>query len=324
MSATSDHDHLIWDVLTRIREHVDGQLTVARMVAWSGLSQRQFYRDFERVSGESPAAHIRRLRLERGAIWLAYSDATVIEAAMAAGYQSREAFTRHFHRQFGYAPSLFRDRLHGQIRKEGSRRQPACLRLHGLCSLPPLPLAVWPCLGPARHTLRAWRRLGEWAVAHELLSPQAQPVSVLYDDDDRITPMELARHDAALVIDGCAYADNGSAPVYYRIPPGCYATADFHGPLRDLDRAWDYFALAWFAASGLQLRDSRMLMLHAPGDVPTSPIAAARILAGRPVSCRLCIPVDCVPGSDLPLLAKAVTRGARPHCADKGVNSIWK
>jgi AraC-like DNA-binding protein len=60
------------------------------------------------AAGETTARLRRRLLLERAAFQLRTSDATVLDAAIAAGYSSNEAFTRAFQRAYGVSPSAWR------------------------------------------------------------------------------------------------------------------------------------------------------------------------------------------------------------------------
>lgn len=58
--------------------------------------------------GETPGAHQRRVRLDRGAWLLLNSQATVLEIALETGWESHETFTRAFRAQFGVTPSALR------------------------------------------------------------------------------------------------------------------------------------------------------------------------------------------------------------------------
>ena len=74
----------------------------------AALSQRQLARVFTRTVGESPRAHARRLRLERAALHLRTSRASILVIAVAAGFESHEAFTRAFRERFGHTPLGYR------------------------------------------------------------------------------------------------------------------------------------------------------------------------------------------------------------------------
>jgi AraC family transcriptional regulator len=61
------------------------------------------------MAGEPPATLRRRVLLERAAFQLRSTKTPVLEVAIAAGYQSQEAFTRAFAREFGGPPRRWRN-----------------------------------------------------------------------------------------------------------------------------------------------------------------------------------------------------------------------
>jgi AraC family transcriptional regulator len=88
--------------------HLDEPVDPAKLAAIARLSSRQLARVFTRVVGETPAAHARRLRIERAAIRLRSSRASILEIAIEAGFESHEAFTRVFRQHFGQTPTGYR------------------------------------------------------------------------------------------------------------------------------------------------------------------------------------------------------------------------
>jgi AraC family transcriptional regulator len=106
-----------------LREHLDEPIDAGALGKLAGLSARQLERVFARTIGESPRAHVRRLRLERAAVRLRKSRASILTIALEAGFESHEAFTRKFRERFGHSPSAYRQlamanaapRLRGQI-----------------------------------------------------------------------------------------------------------------------------------------------------------------------------------------------------------------
>src|SRR5688500_18330449 len=86
----------------------DGRQGVNAMARKACFSRRQFHRLTLDVIGETPAAHQRRVRLDRAAWLLLTTHATVLEIALETGWESHEVFTRAFRTQFGITPSAFR------------------------------------------------------------------------------------------------------------------------------------------------------------------------------------------------------------------------
>lgn len=290
---------VVWQVATWLRDHLDKPMPVARLAARAGMSERNFHRAFREIMRETPVAHLQRLRLERAALWLAYSGFPVIDAALAGGYDSREAFTRMFRARFGCSPGAFRQRLR-QMREDVPPKPPAEVGAPYEITLPPMLIAAWPHLGPSSQGVAVWLRLGRWARERGLLTPHTLPVSVLYDDE-AITPSDRLRMDAAVVLDpGCRLPEKDAPPFAITLPGGRHAILPYEGTIYRLGASWDWFTFRWFPASGLALRDMRMLMLHDPHDVPTCACDYFPVILGKPLRCRLCIPIDRVPAPGLP------------------------
>ncbi len=72
------------------------------------LSRFHLDRVVSATGGEPPERMRRRLLLERAAYCLAASDRPVVDIAFEAGFGSHEAFTRAFAREYGVAPSRWR------------------------------------------------------------------------------------------------------------------------------------------------------------------------------------------------------------------------
>jgi AraC-like DNA-binding protein len=86
----------------------DPLLTPATIAAQLNISLRQLYRAFNQ--SESPAARIRRRRLERAAEMLAARSPQpqVERVAQECGFASAEYFSRAFRREFGISPRAYR------------------------------------------------------------------------------------------------------------------------------------------------------------------------------------------------------------------------
>lgn len=85
-----------------------GPRAVDAMARAACFSRRQFHRLTVQLMGETPGAHQRRLRLDRGAWLLLTSRATILEIALETGWESHETFARSFRARFRVTPSAFR------------------------------------------------------------------------------------------------------------------------------------------------------------------------------------------------------------------------
>lgn len=98
----------------------NGRQAVNAMARKACFSRRQFHRLTLDVIGETPAAHQRRVRLDRAAWLILTGRRTVLDITLETGWESHEVFTRAFRAQFGTTPSAFR--------KDRGRSLPQSLR----------------------------------------------------------------------------------------------------------------------------------------------------------------------------------------------------
>ncbi len=112
-ATEQDHKERILRVLVHLQDHLDEALDVEALAEVSHLSPFHFHRVFRALVGETAMDHVRRLRLERAARQLKFTEDPVVQVAFAAGYEAHEAFTRAFAARFGVPPSEYRKQRRG-------------------------------------------------------------------------------------------------------------------------------------------------------------------------------------------------------------------
>ena len=100
----------IQPALAYAAKHLDEDVSLAALAGQTGLSAFHLQRVFAETVGESPKQLTLRLRLERAAALLLTSDDTVLDTALACGFQSHEVFIRAFRKRFEMTPRAYRER----------------------------------------------------------------------------------------------------------------------------------------------------------------------------------------------------------------------
>lgn len=95
--------------LAFMEAHLFGPLTLERLAQQAQLSAYHYARLFTAHMGRSPMAHLRGRRLLAAARRLLdQPQRSLLHLALDCGFESPEAFSRAFKRQFGVAPGRFR------------------------------------------------------------------------------------------------------------------------------------------------------------------------------------------------------------------------
>jgi AraC family transcriptional regulator len=107
------------EVLAHIEAHLLEPLSVAALADVAGLSTYHFARSFTARFGESVMGYVRARRLDVAAFRLSRAvPPPLVELAFDCGFESQEAFTRAFRRQFGMPPGQFKRHAMNQPKEE--------------------------------------------------------------------------------------------------------------------------------------------------------------------------------------------------------------
>jgi DNA-binding response OmpR family regulator len=90
----------------------DPGLTVTQIADAVALSRRQLTRRLKDAVGQTPAAFLRKRRIERAKELLADAPETIAEVAYAVGFRSPSSFSKTFREQVGHTPSEYAEQ-HG-------------------------------------------------------------------------------------------------------------------------------------------------------------------------------------------------------------------
>jgi AraC family transcriptional regulator len=91
-----------------IRANLAADLSIDELAGQAGLSSFHFARVFRREAGETPHQFVTRLRLEEAARLLRATDQTVLQIAIAVGFESASHFSVQFKRGYGVTPLAYR------------------------------------------------------------------------------------------------------------------------------------------------------------------------------------------------------------------------
>lgn len=258
-----DYEERILAVLVHIQGNLDGELDLDALASMANFSPFHFHRVFRGMVGEPVRAHVRRLRLERAAMQMKHGQESVTEAALAAGYETPEAFSRAFRARFGVSPRDYRA-SHLKAAPSGVHYSPEG-RVDSFTpveakesmeveveDLGAMRLAFVRHLGPYDQVGRAWQRIYGWAGPKGLLGAKTLAFGICHDDPD-VTPPERLRYDAAVTLSEASAGFEGEGEIgVQRVEGARYAKTTHVGSYARLGEVYASLLGQWMPAQDLR------------------------------------------------------------------------
>ena len=227
------------------------------------FSEFHFHRIFSAVSGETLNNFTNRLRLEKAARLLRFSDRSLTDIALDCGFSSSATFSRAFRSGYDTSPSQFRKS--GEIKKSKICKDLATGQEYVLPMSAKEKKAAFPVRLidiPERHVayiritnvsdwnriIAAFKTMIEWAKSQKILS-QGILFGMTVDDPD-VTPKHLYRYEVCLASSLPFKCLEGMSKL--KMPAMRYAATQVSGDIRKVATAWDYLIRSWLIQSAYE------------------------------------------------------------------------
>jgi AraC family transcriptional regulator len=169
-------------VVAYVFDHLDDELDLNRLAEIACLSPHHWHRVYCAMRGETIAATVKRLRLDRAATYLVQTALTIDEIAKQSGYRNVHSFTRIFKSVYGMPPATYRKNgSHAQFdatEKEGSHTMYDI----AIKTLPKMTAVTVSHTGSYMEINRAFDRLFGWLSARQLIDADIRSLGIFYDD----------------------------------------------------------------------------------------------------------------------------------------------
>lgn len=235
--------------------HLDGDLDLDRLSEIACLSPHHWHRIYRAVHGETLAATVKRLRLQRAAADLAQTDLPVETIAQRSGYPNLQSFNRTFKATYGLPPARYR--------KEGSHVAFETASTEGIPDMYEVTLKeveAFDVVGVA-HTGsymeigKAFETLYGTLFSRQLFRPDMEMIGI-YLDDPELVPTEKLRSFACVSAREAMPVEAPLTPQH--LDGGRYAVLRHKGPYADMPKAYQWLYGTWLPQSGREIRDSLM------------------------------------------------------------------
>lgn len=275
-TADAKYEQALLATLVYIQTHLETDLSMAALAEQAGFSVFHFHRIFTEFVGEPLKSYIRRLRLERSAYRLKISQDGILPIALDAGFKTHETFTRAFARQFGLAPTVYRQHFLQATHERKQQRplrhvnQNAFVNDSGILlnqtanvrvrfeRVRPVLVAFIRHTGPYDSLLepgspvgRLWGDLFRWGEANNLTDASSLLIGIP-QDDPTVTPAEKQRFDVGVQVPEFRQA-TGSIGCQ-TLAPGLYAVGRHYGLFDQLAETYAYVYDSCILSGQYQLR----------------------------------------------------------------------
>lgn len=109
--AISSRNPRVLAVLRAMYDNIEEPLSLEELAKLAGISRRQIERQFQQLLDQAPSETYRSIRLDRARTLLVETNLSVMEVAMATGFNSIAVISKHYKQRFGETPSGHRVRL---------------------------------------------------------------------------------------------------------------------------------------------------------------------------------------------------------------------
>jgi AraC family transcriptional regulator len=250
-------------VIDHLRGNLYRQVKLEELAKVACFSEFHFHRIFGAVSGETLNNFTNRLRLEKAARLLRYSDKSLTDIALDCGFSSSATFSRAFRSGYDTSPSQFRKS--GEIKKSKickelfddqdydlpmsaeEKRAAFPVRLIDIPERQVAYIRVTNAFEGDR-VLAALKTMIEWAKAQDIFSQ-----GILFGmtvDDPHVTPKHLYRYEVCLASSRPFECMEGMSKL--KVPAMRYAVTKVSGDIRKVATAWDYIYRNWLINSAYE------------------------------------------------------------------------
>jgi AraC family transcriptional regulator len=273
----ADYHARLQRVSDHIHGHLDEPLNLAQLAELGCLSPCHWHRIYASFFGETMAATVKRLRLQKAAGDLAQTTLPVRQVATRCGYPNVQSFTRAFSQAYGLPPAQYRTRgPHVQFTQDGQFNYGLPGHHDGAFAVHMTDIDAFDVMGvPHRGSYmeigKSFTALFGCLAARGINASGLRCVGVYLDDPFSVP--EKALRSLACV----------ASPVPGRLPPkemglqtttvagGRYAVLRYQGPYASMHAAYQWLFGHWLLQSGEQAADAPVFEDYLNSPLDTAP-----------------------------------------------------
>ncbi len=253
-------------------------ITIKDVENVSFYSYRNINRIFTALHHETIGKYIKRIKLEKAAQYLKYSDNTISDIAFEVGYSDVAAFSKAFKSQFNSSPSQFRETQELKQRiiqkaistDKGIQKPSIAFEIEELPNLDILYLTYQGSFEDIKAIKKVWDQLMKYAFKKKLIDDNSIFLAEILDDNE-ITDQLHCRYNAGIVIETPLNFEPKGLFRTKAIPQQKYAKFLHKGSHEDSLITYDYIYSNWITDIHLELEDKPTLEFFLNDEEDTPP-----------------------------------------------------
>lgn len=244
-----------------IENNLDEELLLAEIAKVACMSPYHFHRIFHGLTGETVNAFVRRLRMEKAANKLRYTEEPVTDIALDSGYETPSSFSRAFQKTIGDSPKRYRteNRDLAELNKKITNKEKKMITPE-ITKIKETPVLFVRKVGSYEETPSlAWKELMQFAKENHLNLSEAKRYSISLDNPT-ITDEEKLRFDACLTAPK-EMIEKGSVG-RKTLRGGKYAVFIHEGAYEKLEETFTEIFRDWYPESKEKIADAPCFCEH--------------------------------------------------------------
>jgi len=108
INPSNDRNYTLEDVISHMKEHIDGQLSLDDMAGLMNVSRDYFIKLFRKKYGYSPMDYFLRMKMQKACELLMVTNMSIEDISDNLGYRDQFYFSRIFKSKIGLSPREYR------------------------------------------------------------------------------------------------------------------------------------------------------------------------------------------------------------------------
>lgn len=255
MNQIEDAVKRVLKVLVYVEAHSEEEITMEKLAKIACYSPFHFHRLFQAIVGETIHKYVKRLRLEKAASRLRYTDQPITDIALDAHFDTPSAFTKAFKQWIGKSPRNYRSFYKEVNKMTKQMNELLMIKPDKIEKLSAIDLLFIRKTGNYETSSQeAWDAMAAFIKEHGLDYSQLRYFSICHDDP-WITSEEKLRFDACIQVPQ-GFQEKGEIGRQV-IKGGKYAVFTHAGPHHQIKDTFKRIYLKWLPTSQEAVDDHR-------------------------------------------------------------------